>query len=163
MVVLLFCLACRALRTPRIADVYNVRASGWDSSHDSSDSSVQASSASPSYCRLLLRLVDFLDFWVTFVLLGFAAALDASMGACCRDRERSGWAASGGACLVASANVLERDCECAVVAAASHLVVRRCQMLESRWRLPVVSSKGAPISRHLEDHLRMKKHQQSPP
>ena len=56
--------------------------------------------------------MDFLDFLVTFELLGFAAALDASMGAGRRDFERWGSAASGGTCLVASVNVLDRDSGC---------------------------------------------------
>ena len=59
-----------------------------------------------------MDFLDFLDFSVTFVLLGFAAALDESMGAVRRDRELWGWAASGGTCLGASVNVLERDCGC---------------------------------------------------
>ncbi len=95
------------------------------------------------------------------MLLGLAAALDAFMGAFGRERERSGLAASGGACLVVSANVCERDCDCAVVAAACHLVVRRCRMSQSQCRFPVASLWGAPISRHLEDHLRMKERQKS--
>ena len=56
--------------------------------------------------------MDFWDFLVNLELLGFAAALDASMGAGRRDRERWGLAASGGTCLVASVNVLMRDCGC---------------------------------------------------
>ena len=152
MVVLLFCRACRALRTPSIADVYNVRASGSDSSQDTSDSSVLASSASPSYCRLLLRLVDFL---VLFLILGFEAALDAFKGAFGRDRERLGLDASGDACLVASAHVSECDCDCVDVAAASHLDVRRRQLSQSQCLFPVATSQVAPISRRLQDHLRM--------
>ncbi len=56
--------------------------------------------------------MDFWDFLVTFEIFGFAAALDASMGAGRRDFERWGSAASGGICLVASVKVLERDCGC---------------------------------------------------
>lgn len=59
-----------------------------------------------------MDFLDFLDFLVNFEPLGFAAALDASMGAGRRDLERWGLAASGGTCLVASVNVLERDCGC---------------------------------------------------
>ena len=75
MLVLLCCLACLALRTPKMADVYCARASDADSSHDSSDSSYEASSASP--CKFGFAVLgDFFCFLADLGVSAFRVASD---------------------------------------------------------------------------------------